>query len=100
MKKYGLFTKFVTKENKRDEFAAILLEVSEDLSSKGLHQFIIYNDMEDLNSVCVSEIWDSKEDHDNSLKEGGNKDVIAKAVQLLSGKPERVELDLLGGKGV
>ena len=100
MNKYGLLTKFTTKENKRDELASLLLVVSKSISAKGLYHYIICNDLENHHCVCVNEIWESKTDHENSLENEGNKEVIAKALTLLEGKPESTEFDVLGGKGI
>ena len=52
-------------------------------------------------AIWVSEIWDSKEDHDNSLKVKGVMELIGQAMPLLDGKPEKGEaLNLLGGFGL
>lgn len=101
MNKYGLFTSFKTQPGKRDEFALILLQASQLMSiAKGCHHYIIYKDNQDGNCICVSEIWDSKEDHDNSLKIEGCMELISKAFPLMNGKPESKTFEVLGGKGI
>ena len=101
MNKYGLFTTFKTTPGKRNDLASILLQASELISSaKGCHHYIIYNNRKDQNSICVSEIWDTEEDHDNSLKIEGCMELISKAFPLIDGKPENEKLEVLGGRGI
>ena len=50
--------------------------------------------------MFVSEIWDTKEDHDNSLKIEGCMELISKAMPLIDGKPEGTALEVIGGKGL
>jgi len=68
MSKYLLHGKLTAKPNQRNELAAILLEASKLVSTaKGCQLYVIGLDENDTNSVFVTEIWDEKEDHDNSL---------------------------------
>jgi len=99
--KYGLHAKFKTHQRQRDEFISILLEAAKLVSTaKGCHHYIIYKDAKHEDGVFVSEIWDSKEDHDNSLKVEGCMQLISKAMPLIDGKPETSELEVIGGKGL
>lgn len=100
--KYGLFGKFTAKEGKADELLSILLDASELVSSaKGCHLYIINKDTENKNNIWVNELWDSKEDHDDSLKIEGVKELIMKAIPLIDGQPEKgVELEVVGGAGI
>lgn len=100
--KYGLFGKFTAKEGKSDELLSILLDASELVSTaKGCHLYIINKDIENDNDIWVNELWDSKEDHDNSLKVEGVKELIMKAIPLIDGQPEKgVELKVVGGAGI
>ena len=100
MNKYGLYTKFKTQKGTRDEFVAILLQASKLVSTaKGCNHYIIYKDAKDEDTVVVGEIWDTKEDHDNSLKIEGCMDLISKAMPLIDGKPSGQVLEAIGGKG-
>ena len=55
----------------------------------------------DVNSVYVTEIWESKDDHDNSLKVKGVRELIMKAMPILDGQPTKgQELEILGGAGI
>ena len=47
------------------------------------------------------EVWESKEDHDNSLKLPAVRELITQALPLLDGNPTGgTTLEVLGGKGV
>ena len=100
MNKYLLYGKLTAKQGHRDELASILIAASKLVSTaKGCKLYVIGLDKEDINSVYVTEIWDSKEDHDNSLNLKGVKELITKAIPILDGKPlAGQELDLLNGE--
>jgi quinol monooxygenase YgiN len=101
MNRYAFNGKFKAREGQRDKLVSILLQASKLVSTaKGCHQYIIYKDPKDDNSVFVSEIWDTKEDHDNSLKIEGCRELISTAMPLIDGRPEGTELEVIGGKGI
>ncbi len=85
-----------------DELSNILLEASKLVSeAKGCKIYAIGKDKNDPNSVFVTEIWESKEDHDNSLNVEGVKELIMKAIPILDGQPNKgQELEILGGAGI
>ncbi|WP_207512418.1 putative quinol monooxygenase [Longitalea luteola] len=63
--------------------------------------YAIGKDPKDGNAVYVTEIWDSKEDHDNSLKLEAVRALIMKAMPIIDGPPQKgQELEILGGAGV
>lgn len=100
--KYGLFGKFTAKKGKADELLSVLLDASDLVSkAKGCHLYLISKDTENRNNIWVNELWDSKEDHDNSLNIEGVKELITKAIPLIDGQPEKgIELEVVGGAGV
>jgi len=101
MNKYGFYGKFKAQKGKRDELVSILLQAATlGSTAKGCRQYIICKDLKDEDGVFVSEIWDSKEDHDDSLKMEGCSQLISKATPLIDGRPEGVSLEIIGGKGV
>jgi quinol monooxygenase YgiN len=52
-------------------------------------------------SIGVTEVWDNKEDHDDSLTVPACRELIAKAIPLLHSSPEKaIEFEVLGGKGL
>jgi len=100
MSTYGFVGTFKIKEGKRDELISVLLEAAKGVSTaKGCRQYLISKDTKDENTVIVTEIWNTKEDHDNALKAEGAMELISKAMPLMDGKPESKVLEIIGGKG-
>lgn len=99
---YLLHGKLTAQQGQRDELANILLEASKLVSTvKGCKLYVIGKDENDTNSVYVTEIWDSKDDHDNSLKVESIRELIMKAMPMLDGQPTKgQELKILGGAGI
>lgn len=99
---YLLHGKLTAKSGHRDELASILLEASKLVSkAKGCKIYVIGKDDNDSSSVYVTEIWESKNDHENSLKVEGVRELIMKAMPILEGQPTKgQELEILGGTGV
>ena len=102
MKKYGLHGKLKATTGNAEKLASILLQASQLVSTaKGCHLYAISKDPTDPDSVWVTEIWDSRQDHDNSLTIDGVRELIGQAMPLLDGKPEKgQELEIIGGAGV
>lgn len=99
---YLLHGKLTAKPKHADELANILLEASKLVAvAKGSILYVIGKDENDPNSVYVTEIWNSKEDHDNSLNVVGIRELIIKAMPILEGQPTKgQELEILGGAGI
>lgn len=102
MRKYGLHGKLKASEGNGEQLAALLIEAAKLVSSaKGCHLYVVSKDELEKDAVWVTEIWDSKEDHDNSLKVDSVRELIAKAMPLLDVRPEKgQELEVLGGYGI
>ncbi len=100
--KYLLHGKLKAKAGHNEALAAILLQASELVGTvKGCHMYLIGRSDQDPDAVYVTEIWDSKEDHDNSLNAEGVRELIMKAMPLLEGPPTKgQELDIIGGSGI
>lgn len=100
--KYLLHGKLTAKEGQQKELADILIQASQLVSTaKGCQLYVVSYDKEDKASVYVTEIWDSKDDHDNSLKVEGVRELIMKAMPILDGPPRKgQELEILGGVGI
>ncbi|MEJ8800689.1 putative quinol monooxygenase [Pontibacter sp. H249] len=99
MQKYGLHGKLQAQEGKGNELASILLQASKLVSTaKGCHLYLVSKDAQNSDSIWITEVWDSKEDHDNSLQLDGVGSLISQAIPLLASKPEKgLELEVLGG---
>lgn len=102
MNNYLLHGKFTAKTGLADELANILIEASQLVSTaKGCKLYVVSRDKNDPNAVYVTEIWDSKDDHDNSLKIEGVRELIMKAMPMIDGQPQKgQELEILGGTGI
>jgi len=102
MKKYGLHGHFKSKPGTREELAEILLKAAELMGkAQGCHLYLVSLDSAQSDTVWVTEIWDSKEDHDNSLTLPGVKELITQAMPLLDGMPQPGQkLTILGGLGL
>ncbi|MCF2490737.1 putative quinol monooxygenase [Dyadobacter sp. CY347] len=99
---YLLHGKLNAKAGHAEELANILLEASQLMSTaKGCKVYAVGKDANDLNAVYVTEIWDSKEDHDNSLNVNGVRELIGRAMPIFDGQPSKgQELEILGGAGL
>ncbi|MFO7823629.1 MAG: antibiotic biosynthesis monooxygenase family protein [Cyclobacterium sp.] len=100
--KYLLHGKLTAQVGKKEELAKILLEASTLVSTtKGCQLYAVSKDKNDGNAVYVTEIWDSKDDHDNSLKGVGVRELIMKAMPIMDGQPTKgQELEILGGAAI
>ena len=102
MNKSALHGKLKAKEGMALKLAEILLKAATLLeNAKGCNLYLVSTDPGDLNSVWITEVWDSKLDHQNSLKNKEIKALIGRAMPLLDGLPEKgQELEVFGGKGI
>ncbi|WP_299990468.1 antibiotic biosynthesis monooxygenase [uncultured Pontibacter sp.] len=102
MNRYGLHGKLQVTAGNGPQLAQILLEASRLVSTaKGCRLYLVSQEDTSPDEVWVTEVWDSKEDHDNSLQVPGVKELISQAMPLLAGRPEKgQELTVLGGAGL
>ncbi|MEK6478457.1 antibiotic biosynthesis monooxygenase [Catalinimonas sp. 4WD22] len=99
MTKYGLHGKLKAVKGEGDALVEILVRASSLVSTaQGCHLYMVSRDSQENESVWVTEVWDSKEDHDQSLKMEGVRALISQAMPLLDGQPEKgLVLEVLGG---
>jgi quinol monooxygenase YgiN len=97
MNKYLLQGKLTAKDGQRQSLAEILIKASKLMATaKGCHLYAVAFDEQDSNSVYITEIWDSKVDHDNSLKVDGVRELIMTAMPILDGQPQKgQELEII-----
>lgn len=102
MKKYLLNGKLTAKQGKRDELSQLLIEASKLVSkAQGCRLYVIGIDDNDHESLFVTEIWDTRDDHDSSLDGEGVRELLSKAMPLLDGYPTKgQELEIVGGFGI
>ena len=88
MEHYLLHGKLVAKEGQSEQLANILLRASELVATaKGCIYYVVSRNPEEPQAVYVTEIWESKEDHANSLHVEGVKELITEAMPLLDQQP-------------
>lgn len=97
MNKYLLQGKLTAKGGQRQVLSEILIKASKLMSTaKGCRLYAVAIDEQDPNSVYITEIWDSKVDHDNSLKVDGVRELIMTAMPILDGQPQKgQELEII-----
>jgi quinol monooxygenase YgiN len=97
-KMYGLIGKAKTVEGKRDEFIKLLLDGTG--SMPGCLSYIVAKDPADPNAIWITEVWDSKESHEASLKLPAVQAAIAKGRPMIAGFGERFITEPIGGHGL
>ncbi|MFI5937032.1 putative quinol monooxygenase [Actinoplanes sp. NPDC051494] len=97
---YGYVGTMRTTAGNRDKVVSILLSGVEGLRAAGCHLYLVSVSGTDPDLIHVTEAWDSKEHHDNSLKLPGTRAAIATAMPLLTGEFTSQELTVVGGLGL
>lgn len=95
---YGLIGRLRATSGQRDAVAAILLGST--TSMPGCLSYIIAQDPTDPDALWITEVWDSKENHEASLSLPAVREAIAKGRPLIAGFGERFETLPLGGHGL
>ena len=86
---YGLIGKIIAVEGKRDALARILQEGSRDMA--GCISYVVALDSSDKNSIWVTEVWESREMHAESLSLDSVQGAISRGRPLIAGFGERIE---------
>ncbi|KRV48207.1 hypothetical protein AQ490_25725 [Wenjunlia vitaminophila] len=68
--------------------------------ARGCQAYVVNVSPQEPDTVWVTEIWRSAEDHEASLAARGVRELVERATPLLAGPPERTELTPLGGAGL
>ncbi|MGD1843747.1 MAG: putative quinol monooxygenase [Thermonemataceae bacterium] len=99
---YGLHGKLVAKAGQGATLAEILLEAAAMMqAAKGCRFYVVSTEEGRPEEVWITEVWDTKEDHDRSLSDPKVRALISKALPLLEGNPQKgQELQVLGGAGL
>lgn len=101
MSTYALCGKFTTDAHDRDALVAILADAAALMDqAEGCQMYIVYTEPADDTAVWVTERWDSKTVHDQSLALPGVSDLIAQAMPLIKAAPEQHILHPVSGKGL
>jgi quinol monooxygenase YgiN len=95
---YGLIGKIRVVPGKRDELIAILSGGTS--AMPGCVLYLIAEDMADADGIWITEVWDTKAYHDDSLKLPAVQEAIAKGRPLIAGFESRVEMKPVAGVGI
>lgn len=95
---YGLIQKIHVAEGQRDALIEILLDGIAGMP--GCLSYVVAKDQDDADALWVSEVWDSKESHENSLSLPSVKNALAQGRPLIEGFGERFETEPVGGHGL
>lgn len=95
---YGVMGRIIAHPGKRDALIEILLEGSG--AMPGCRSYIVARDMKDQNAIWVTEVWDSKESHANSLRLPNVQAAIGRGRPLIAGFDSYTETVPMGGVGL
>jgi quinol monooxygenase YgiN len=101
MSPYGCYVKFTARPGQRDALVDHLLHAAALAeNAPGCQVYIVNISPSEPESVWVTEVWRSQQEHDASLNVGEAQAAIKQVLLLLAGSPEKVDLLPMGGKGV
>ena len=95
---YGLIVKMTVAAGKRDEFIGILIEGTGTMP--GCFCYVVAKDSVEEDAVWVTEVWDSKESHSNSLQLPEVKGAISKGKPMITAVTMSVVTTPIGGFGL
>lgn len=100
MSQYLLHGKMMAKTGFGEELKSILLAAAEMVkTAEGCHFYIVGVNAEEPDAVYVTELWESRAAHENSLKLPGVSELVTAAMPYIDGRPEKgQELEVVGGK--
>ncbi|MEW2326442.1 antibiotic biosynthesis monooxygenase [Micromonospora chersina] len=97
---YGYLGSMRTRAGCRDDVVAILLSGVEGLREAGCELYVVgVSDQDDV-TIWVSEVWQSKEHHDASLRLPETRAAIGRAMPMLTGEFTSQEVTVVGGLGL
>ena len=98
--RYGYFGTMRVKPGHRDEVVATLVGGADGLKAAGCDLYVVGTSDTDKDLVWVTEVWVSKEAHDNSLQLPEVTASITRTMPLLTGELTSQEIDIVGGLGI
>lgn len=98
---HGVIGSMIATSGRGDELEAHLLEAAALLRDESsCHLYVVARDPESPDAVHVTEVWDDEAAHRASLQLPAVQQLIAAARPVIAGMGDRVELRVVGGKGV
>lgn len=95
---YGLIGKMIAVAGKRDELLALLLDGVD--SMPGCASYVVAKDPANPDAIWITEVWDSKASHEESLTLESVKAAITKARPLIAGFGDNIVTEPVGGHGL
>ncbi len=100
MSAYGCYVKFTAQPGLRDALVEHLLSAAALVEkAAGCELYLINTSPTEPDSVWVTEVWRSQEEHDASLTIESVQVTIKQVLPLLAGSPEKIDVLPVGGKG-
>src|SRR5690348_7557298 len=93
---YGYLNAITTRPGHRDEVVKILLGGADGLRGAGCLLYVVGVDDSDEVTIRVSEVWQSREHHDASLRLPETRAAIAAAMPMLTGEFSTHEYTVAG----
>lgn len=97
---YGFVNAIKVQPGHQQEVAAILLESASGLAAAGCHLYLVSEAADDDQTIWVTEIWESKRHHQESLRLPETRDAIERTKPMLTGEFDPHPLRVRGGLGV
>ncbi len=94
---YGLIGKLAATPGQRDALIAILLDGVADMP--GCLSYVVAKDLDDANAIWVTEVWESKANHEESLSLPSVQQAIALGKPLIADFADGVVTEPVGGHG-
>jgi quinol monooxygenase YgiN/mannose-6-phosphate isomerase-like protein (cupin superfamily) len=99
MPEVGRYAKLVAKPGRGDDLAAAMLRVAASLQDvAGCHLYVVNRELDDPETIWVTELWGSQEDVDAALQSDAAEASITEVRDLVDAF-ERIDLEPLGGVG-
>lgn len=96
---YGLIGRMRAHPGQRDTLLAVMLEASKGLP--GCLSYVVAKDPTDGDSLWITEVWESRAHHQESLSLPAVQAAITRGRPLIAGfGPERFETEPVGGHGL
>ncbi len=103
MSKHGLIDVLTCATEDQDKLFDLLIHIAHHLESiDDCLYFIISKEVDDPTKIWVTELWTSKQAHDDSLADAGQPllDIIHEAMALVTDERQRATLVPILGKGI
>lgn len=95
---YGIIGKMKVSGGKRDALTDVLLNGISGMP--GCLSYVVARDPTDADALWITEVWESKTSHENSLSLPSVQEAIALGKPMIAGFGERFETEPVGGHGL